>query len=85
MTSAAIVQSAQTGPWAAHVGSDVPSVVRSVLISIESDLPLGVRGDEVVGATAGSTMSVEATMSESRRCAEERGICEAARARPPSA
>jgi hypothetical protein len=65
---AASVQSAQAGPCAAHVGLCAASVVRNVLMSIESDLPaLGVEGDEVDGG-GGTTVSAATTVSESRVC-----------------
>lgn len=69
--------------WAAHVESDVLRVSR--VVGIELALLLGMHGDEVDGVTAGPTVSAAATMLEVRRCAEEMGICQAARARPPSA
>src|SRR5712675_1678178 len=82
---AASVQSAHTGPCAAPDGSVVPSVVRNVLISIESNLlALGVWGDEVVDG-AGSTVSAVATISESLVCVYARGICDAPSAKPPRA
>jgi hypothetical protein len=82
---AASVHSAQAGPCAAHDGSCAARVVRSVLISIESDLPeLGVEGVGV-DDRAGATVSAAATVSESRVCVWERGICEAPRAKPPRA
>ena len=50
----AIMQSAQTGPYAADVGSCVPSTVRNVLISIESDLlAQGVEGAILTSAPYG--------------------------------
>ena len=82
---ASSVQSAQAGPCAAHVGPYAASVVRSVLMSIDSDLPaLGVEGDEV-GDGAGTTVSAAATVSENLVCVWERGICDAPKARPPRA
>lgn len=41
---------AKTGPWAVHVGPDVPSVVSSVLRSIKSNLLLGMALELVVAA-----------------------------------
>jgi len=81
------VQNAQVGPCAAHDGLCVASVVRSVLISIESDFPaLGVRGgeagddDEVLVSVSTAVMILER-----RICVCERGIRDALRARPPKA
>ena len=70
---AASVQSAQAGPCAADDGSCVASVVRSVLIRIESDFPaLGVRGGEAGDAEV--LVSTSLTIWESRVCVCERGI-----------
>ena len=62
------MQSAHTGPCAAHVGSYTPSLVRSVLISNDSHFPaLGVGGDEFNDCT-GATVSAAVTVLESHVC-----------------